>query len=429
MAMNGPTERSIAPIGNNLARAFLALAIVLHLSLLLSWRMGFWDRYTFDATATQGWRGWDFFALYQAGRNVLDGVSAYESDNDKIDVVVPRYTPYRYLPLPAYSVGVALNLLPPLWAFRLWVAFTELALLGCAWFCGRLAKNRRDAWVVMAMWLSFTPYYLEIYLGQFSIVQTAFILAMLAAAMGGAPRWQGDLAWILSLLWKQNTALFAPVLLRLRRWRVLGLAALAIAVTAIPYFAAFPSALPAFLANLRSGPPSFQLGNLGLRQLLFSLSSWFLPHAPIEQHALLQQLWVALIIAIGIWRTWSSKKPDTLLQLCLWTTTYFLIYHHVWEHHYVMLLPVFAMLYLRTHSPLVLALYALVALWTPYVLIDPAGIAAYHAPMRWTPLEPRILDVCYHASKALPTLALWGYILWLMHRPAHSADSDPCSPC
>lgn len=426
MTMNGTTERSTAPIRDNFARAFLALAILLHLSLLVSWRLGFWDRYTFDATATQGWRGWDFFALYQAGRNVLDEVSAYESDNDKIDVVVPRYTPYRYLPLPAYSVGVALNLLPPLWAFRLWVAFTELILLGCAWLCGRLAPNRWDARVVMAMWLAFTPYYLEIYLGQFSIVQTAFILAMLVSALGRAPLWQGDLAWILSLLWKQNTALFAPVVLRLGRWRVLALAGLVIAATSSPYFAAFPSALPAFIANLRSGPPSFQLGNLGFRQLLFSLSSWLWPQAP---QALLQQLWVTLIVVIGIWRTWASKRPDTVLLLGLWTTTYFLIYHHVWEHHYVMLLPVFAVLYLRTHSPLVLALYALVAIWTPYVLLDPTGMAAYHAPMRWTPLEPRILDVCYHASKALPTLALWGYILWLMHRPAYSADSDPCSGC
>ena len=79
-----------------------------------------------------------------------------------------------------------------------------------------------------------------------------------------------------------------------------------------------------------------------------------------------------------------------------------------------MLLPVFVSLYRRRKSRTVLLLYALIAIWTPYGLIDPQGMAAYHMPMRWTPLQPRVLDVLYHAAKALPTLALWSYILWLI---------------
>jgi hypothetical protein len=74
------------------------------------------------------------------------------------------------------------------------------------------------------------------------------------------------------------------------------------------------------------------------------------------------------------------------------------------------------MLYRRSRSRGLLGLYALIAVWTPYVFIDPQGLAAYHAPLRWTPLEPRALDVLYHASKALPALLLWGYIIWLIRQ-------------
>ena len=135
-------------------------------------------------------------------------------------------------------------------------------------------------------------------------------------------------------------------------------------------------------------------------------------------HLGLQRGWVAVVVGVGLWLTLRDRRPDPLLHLCLWTTTYLLIYHHVWEHHYVFALPALVMLYRRDGSPWVLAIYALLALWTPYILIDPRGMAAYHEPMRWTPLEPRVLDVLYHASKALPAVALWGYIARAIARHA-----------
>jgi len=174
-------------------RTLLLLAVVFHLSLLVSWRVGFWNRFTFDSTATRGWRGWDFYALYQAGRNVLTGVSAYQTDAVKIDLVVPFHTPYRYLPLPACTLGVALNALSPLWAFRLWVAVIELALLGCAWVSWRLGGGGRRGCVLATMWLCFTPHYLEIYMGQFSLIQSALVLLMMVSAMRPTAALVGDL--------------------------------------------------------------------------------------------------------------------------------------------------------------------------------------------------------------------------------------------
>jgi len=410
-----PHPASRARVG----RVLIALALAFHLSLLLSWRLGFWNAFTFDSVATHGRRGWDFYALYQAGHNVLTGASAYESANERIDVVVPLYTPFRYLPISAYTVGVALNAVPPLWAYRLWVAFVEATLLACAYLSWRLTPGRRGL-VLAAMWLCFTPYYLELYLGQFTLVQSALVLLMMVASTGAWPAWERAFgpAWIASLLWKQNTALFGPLLVRQGRWRLLLVAAIAVAATSVPYFVAVPGSLAAFLGNLASGAPAPQLGNLGVRQFLYSVASAVAPGLSSGAHLGLQRGWVAVVVGVGLWLTLRDRRPDPLLHLCLWTTTYLLIYHHVWEHHYVFALPVLVMLYRRDGSPWVLAIYALLALWTPYILIDPRGMAAYHEPMRWTPLEPRVLDVLYHASKALPAVALWGYIARAIARHA-----------
>jgi len=450
------------------SRRLLLLAVVFHLSLLAPWWAGFWNRFTFDSTATHGRRGWDFYALYQAGRNVLTGVSAYQTDAVKIDLAVPFHTPYRYLPLPAYTLGVVLNALSPQWAFRLWVAVIELTLLGCAYLSWRLGGGGHRGSVLAAMWLCFTPYYLEIYMGQFSLIQSALVLLMMVSAarpgavligdlcrnrrrpqatsprakspIGPLPRlrgWRFDLPWVASLLWKQTTGLFVPLLLRLRSqpsglpegWRSLGWAALAVLATSVPYFVLYPSALPAFLANFQSGPPTAQLGNLGVRQFLFSALSALVPSLSPAAQATLQRVWVGIVLGIGLWLTLEHPRPDAVLHLCLWATTYFMIYHHVWEHHYVMLLPVYVVLYHRSGSRAVLVLYALVAIWTPYILVDPWGMAARHAPMRWTPLQPPLLDVWYHASKAVPVLALWGHIVRSIWRRRLTKEAEgPCSP-
>ncbi|MFH1084547.1 MAG: glycosyltransferase 87 family protein, partial [Chloroflexota bacterium] len=307
--------------------------------------------------------------------------------------------------------------------FRFWVARQEVVLLGCAWLCYRTAATRERGVCLAALWLAYTPYYLEIYLGQFSVVQAALILVALLAAKRPAWRLRGDVAWAASLLWKQNTGLWLPVYLRLRRWRALAATGAAVALFSLPYFAAMPGSLSAFLGNFAAGPPDHQLGNLGARQLLYSISSALWPRLPPAGHQVVQQVWLVVVLAISLWATFRPSPVDAVGLLCLWLAAYFSIYHHVWEHHYVLLLPVWAVLLGRHPSRYLVVLYVLVACWTPYILLDPRGWAAYHAPMRWTPLEPRVLDVLYHASKALPAVLLWLHLVvqaLRLPREAHS---------
>src|SRR5712692_1816418 len=108
----------------------------------------------------------------------------------------------------------------------------EITLLLCA--AASFYFTRADpnlAARLAAMWLVFTPYYLEQFMGQFSLIQAALIFGMLllvsretgygAGATGPISRFSGhfDAIWIASLIWKINTIVFVPVYVRLRRWR------------------------------------------------------------------------------------------------------------------------------------------------------------------------------------------------------------------
>ncbi|MDY7040257.1 MAG: glycosyltransferase 87 family protein [Chloroflexota bacterium] len=408
---------TISHPGRWLSRILLVGAVAFHLSMLFSWRMGFLNPLFFDSTITHGARGWDFFALYQAGHNFLQGDSVYQSDGDKIDVVVPRYTPFRYLPVSAYTVGVALNILSPLNAFRLWVAFTEALLLFCVYLTWKLVPDRDLFARLAAMLLCFTPFYLELYMGQFSMVQAALLFTMMYFYLRhGKATATFDAPWIVSVLWKQNTGLFAPLMLRLRRFRALAWLAILIALTAIPYFALFPSGIAAFLGNFRAAANTYQMGNLGWLQLIFEVLAVLAPGWSPERVVLVQRASILIFVGLSLALTFLDRDPDVITHLSLWMTTYFLIFHQIWEHHYVMLLPVLVILYACTRSRLILILYALIAFFTPFFFLGWAEPVATSLMLPWTPVRPAWAGLLYHASKPLPTVILYGYLVWQVVR-------------
>ncbi len=72
---------------------------------------------------------------------------------------------------------------------------------------------------------------------------------------------------------------------------------------------------------------------------------------------------------------------------------------------------------MRGESGLLWAIYVLLALPTPFHLIDPQGQVAVLDAMRWTPIRPLWQDLAYHASKAVPALILYGWLAWQIARP------------
>jgi hypothetical protein len=430
------------------SRLLLALAAVVHLGMLIGWR---WQTplvpYFFDATVLSGARGLDFYSIYQAGYSARHGADVYEGDPAKVQIAVPYFTPYRYLPIVAYTVGAALSLFSPLTAYKIWVVVIELTLLLCVFITYRVLGKIPSCPTarLAAMWLCFTPFYLELFMGQFSLVQAALIFGMLMLTAESAKSVEKkdsansavtfDSLWLASLLWKINTIIFAPVFLRLRRYHVLVVAALVVALTTIPYFLLFPAHLRDFvLNNFGSSVAGHELGNLGFRQLVFELLA--AAGASPTLHRIAQLAVVALVLGIsliitfyptrlslrpfhlgfGIWdlgSTTSNLPPPTSTLLSLWLTAFFLISPQIWEHHYVMLLPVLVVAYWqKPHWP-VLIVWLLLALPTPFGFIGLQPVIAANHDLRAFPLEPAWKSILQHASKAVPTVLLFLYLAWL----------------
>jgi hypothetical protein len=181
---------------------------------------------------------------------------------------------------------------------------------------------------------------------------------------------------------------------------------------------AFPESISAFLQNVVYVPGS-QLGNLGGLQLIYVIVIAVAPGANSSTIGLIQWAWIAAIVTVSLAATFAANHNPRRWQIALWTVVFLLVYHDVWEHHFVILLPILVILYHEKRATLLLILGGLVAIWTPYRLVDPQGLAAYDMSMRWTPLQPAWLNVLYHSSKALPVIWLWGYICRLLFTSRH----------
>ncbi|MBF8285375.1 MAG: hypothetical protein HW378_4290 [Anaerolineales bacterium] len=467
------------------SRFLLALAALVHLGLLVGWR---WQMplvpYFFDATVLSGGRGLDFYSIYQAGYNARHGADVYESDPAKIAIAVPYFTPYRYLPIVAYTAGAALSLFSPLTAYKIWVVVVELTLLLCVFITYRRVRDLNLFARLAAMWLCFTPYYLELFMGQFSLVQGALVFGMLCLTPlppspdddeavvrrggsrnaspplpkralplrergpGGEASWWFDALWLASVLWKINTIVFAPVFLRLRRYRALAVTTSVVALTTIPYFLIFPAHLRDFLLNnFGNSVTHHELGNLGLRQLIFEILAAAGASPGLQRLA--QLALVAFVLGVSILITfyptrlslrpfhlefgrWDLGFPPSTFHLppftllSLWLTAFFLISPQIWEHHYVMLLPVLVMAYWHKPNWFVIIVWLLLALPTPFGFIGLQPVIAANHDLRAFLLEPVWQPLLQHASKAVPTLMLYLYFaLRLLHRPDRSREAPP----
>ncbi len=422
----------------------LACASILHLGLLVGWRFQTpLIPYFFDATVLSGGRGLDFYSIYQAGYNARHGQDIYEGDPAQVSVVVPYFTPYRYLPTVAYTVGAALSLLPPLTAYKIWIVIVESTLLLCAGASFYVTRSDPDLAVrLAAIWLVFSPYYLELFMGQFSLIQAALVFGMLLVpaehviqridhihsaqallaprvtvaqqdAPLGPPAWPArlfDIVWITSVLWKINTVVFIPPLARLGRWRTLAGAGLLAAAVTLPYFAIFPAHWRDFLANnFGNTVAGHELGNLGFRQLVYELLAVIGADPAAQRLAQLAIIGLVVLVALGL-TFWPRAVPLPLVPLLsLWLVAFFLVSPQVWEHHYVMLLPVLVVAYRRHPGWIIAGLWLLLAVPTPFgfTALQPA-IAANH-DLRGFLLSPAWQFLLQHASKAVPTALLFAY--------------------
>ncbi|MBN2055371.1 DUF2029 domain-containing protein [bacterium] len=336
--------------------------------------------------------GYDFFQLYWAGLALANGISIYEnvtgayeqSVRDYLNFRVPFHHPFRYFPWIALAVGMPLNALSPWNAYILWILLIEVIFglsvyLTCQWFDGP------HVLVGAMMWFFFLPYYLDLYLGQTSFL-LGFLIFIVLMEFARLTEHRYPLVsaagFTLGALIKPVPLYFAPVFILRRRWRLLIVPPLILALTSLAYFLLHPADSGLFLGWLFGSKP---LPSLNLPGFL----GYMLP------------AWMIRILSLGILvlslDVTLRHRSRILLLAGVWLSTYFLTYTHVWEHHYAMLLPLLVILYIRTGSPVILAIFVLIALPSPYLLIDPGA----------GPLHKMLI----RAPKTAATIWLYGWLL------------------
>ncbi len=122
--------------------------------------------------------GLDFYSIYAAGDRLMGGADPYatdpESPEGKTSENIPYFTDFRYPPSALVLLSVPLNVLPPVFAYSLWVAF----LLGLLFWNYLLAlgESRGKHSLLLAL-ISFCwfPMIAEFHLGQFSLFTGSLI--------------------------------------------------------------------------------------------------------------------------------------------------------------------------------------------------------------------------------------------------------------
>lgn len=399
------------------ARWILAAAIVLHLLMMGSLFWGYLNPLFDNSDSLR--QGIDFFSIYEAGRSAIDNGTLYEFDPADGDVT-PYHVRYRYVPLFAYAFAAPLNAVPPWPAYWGWVAFYELLLVLNAYVTWRIAGRGTWALAAGAMWFSFTPFYLEQYMGQFSFLMATMLFWVGIGVVRGREAVAG-LPWVISLVTKSLSGALAPLFFRLGWWRSLVGGALLLGLN-IPYFIARPEDLELFyrpnFAGLFSGAEqqfaAFQPGDLGAVAFIRNSLLTFEPTSGVP-------VAISLLLAIGVVAysleaTFLARKFDPLVLFAIWVSAFFLFYTS-WEHHYVMYLPVVTLLVALRPSirPWALIVFALLALPTPYWLFNQAwDITLVPNPVFFVTRQeegwPAWGIVVYHATKPVPVFALWAYL-------------------
>lgn len=379
----------------------LALAIAAHVgivaSLLTQERSVIFPLH--NDTVHRPGPGADFYALYHAAMNRQHGLSPYDP---RPDGVTPFYFPFRYLPVVADAGRVVLGA-PPRVAHRVWILVLEALLAGLAvalW--KRVAERRLRTFAVCALLLS-SPYFLELYIGQFTFAAVGLLLFALWLPFGIVP-------YTLSSLLKVFPLVTAPALVRHRRYwpHVLGASAACLAFS-VPYFTARPLEFRMFLNINLLTPGALDSGNYGNIYLL-----WRLAHdlhlAPVVEHWQTVSIGLRVLVlgASGL-AVLLSRDDRVVLGSSVMLLAHFVTFGHEWEHHAcATVLLGLALLTVPTWSraatAAIVASVAVLVLPTPFALFDHAK-----DPTIWDPTVgwPAYARYAVLLPKTIPALALY----------------------
>ncbi len=410
------------------ATMLFAIGCLVHALFLLSLRFG-WLNPLFNDCAHRFGAGDDFFSIYAAGAEALHGASIYHFGTHIGSV--PYAYPFRYAPAVAFALAAPLALLPSIRAYALWLVLLEMALVRNIRLTLQAGPDRVRTRGAAAMWLLFSPLYLELFVGQFTFLTGSLVFwAYLAwREKSGEPRASGDLFWSAAVLLKMMPLVFLPIALLRGRARAAALTLALLLGTSALYFLAHPSDWLLFAATNAAPSPQVHAGNMGLMALLFRLANHSLPLYHLCRSLVL--LTLALAAGLLTYRAIQAVKearvaPDApeaaeefevrLLWLYAGLTCIFLLgYQDVWEHHYTLLLGPFVLLALRGEKRwLWLPAYMVAALPTLFVFYDVPALVFNADP---EPLWTGATSLLHHLQKPLaPLWLLFGLVVLSLKR-------------
>lgn len=362
--------------------------------------------------------GVDFFAVYHAGRMVLEGKSPYDLETD---IGTPYFFPFRYLPSAAFFPGALFALcFSPRAAYIVWALCIEAVLLAFALFL-RLNEKKTPMLPVLSILLLAFPVFLEVHMGQMTLVSVALFLLGLGLYRDGSSQQKRMLAFLCLLfaLVIKPTFLYAIpfLLLRERRLRTVLLVSMgALTVIDATYFAWNPVDLRIFrILNFTTPAGGMDTGNYSpvylVHLILSELSPWeHYEDAPVW---MLLQLRTPAFAAAYLFLLRKDRDPVKAAIFLL--ILHFITYIHVWEHHMSAVLAGGLFYLIRSNEPTrpivrwgILICAAALALPGPFILFDGIRDPMVSDPgIHW----PSWMRMSLAAFRAIPLVAMSGFML------------------
>ena len=392
-------------IGNSrhgIAKAWiLLLLIIAHLGIVSSifWqeRPVIWPLHN-DTIHRLG-QGADFYAIYHAGVNLSHGMDPYAKSPDG---VTPYFYQYRYLPIVAYA-GRVLVYFSPQFAYKLWMVLLEGLLTVLLVVLWKTITDEKVRLVVIGLLLINSPYFLELYMGQFTFA--AVTLCYLGLVLPA-----GQFLYGSSAVLKPFTLAAVPALVRHRQyWRHSAFAVLGVLLISVPYFLYHPGQWTTFYNANFHPHGGLDAGNYGFVRLLNLVAE----DGRMLANPQNWQSWVEIlrlvILATVALLVIHSRSKSILVGVSALLLAHFLTYQHTWEHHMSGLCVIAAMLLTVPDRPVfftksVFVSLVLLALPTPFGLFDVAkNPSVYDPSVSW----PRAAVYLLVLSKVVPTLILF----------------------
>jgi hypothetical protein len=289
-------------------------------------------------------------------------------------------------------------------AWLLWVLVLETLLFMLVLALKKPLGHSYKWLLAAALLLLSSPYFLELFIGQFTFaVVAASALAILLPNRG---------LFYGAVLLKVFPLVVLPAYLRQGSRKHVITTLVILAVATVPFFVSHPADLAIFFHTNFRPVGGLDSGNYGVLRLVHLLAvdwncSWLLVHW--DRAVAVARL---LTFAACCWLVWTSRARHLALGAATLLLAHFVTYQHVWEHHSSAVLVLGALLLtlpaLSKRDELWLfSGLTLGALPTPFVFFDVAKDPAIWDPSTgWPRYAAYVLVLC----KAIPTLIffLWG---------------------